>query len=58
MSWFRLNLQVSPTFKRHHYQLYGWIFIPLRLQSITILSYIILQIVLAAVHYPIYDESY
>lgn len=57
VSWFRFNIQLSPTFKRHHFEPYGLISIPLRLQSITILGYIVTHIALCAAHFPIYDES-
>lgn len=54
----KFDLLLSPTFTYRHHQRWGWFTVPTRLQSLTILSYVILHIILSAVHYPIYDESY
>ncbi|KAG6001480.1 hypothetical protein E4U21_004288 [Claviceps maximensis] len=54
----KLDMQLAPTFTHRHHEPWGWLTIPLRLQSVVIASYIILHVVVCAVHYPILEESY
>ncbi|RFU73113.1 hypothetical protein TARUN_9155 [Trichoderma arundinaceum] len=55
--WFHRNLMMAPTFSYHHHQPLGWFIVPLRLQSLVIVGYIIIQIFVLAFHYPVYSDS-
>ncbi|KAG6011683.1 hypothetical protein E4U43_008183 [Claviceps pusilla] len=54
----KFDIQLAPTFSHRHHEPWGWLTVPLRLQSIVIASYIILHIAVCAVHYPILEENY
>ncbi|KAL2020514.1 hypothetical protein VTK56DRAFT_8314 [Thermocarpiscus australiensis] len=57
-SWTNVHLVMAPTFSHHHHQPWGWLTIPLRLQSIVLVLYATIHITLLAVNYHIYDENY
>ncbi|KAG6058201.1 hypothetical protein E4U17_000289 [Claviceps sp. LM77 group G4] len=54
----KFDLQLAPTFAYRHHEPWGWLTVPLRLQSMVIVSYIVIHIVVCAVHYPILEENY
>ncbi|KAG6193290.1 hypothetical protein E4U10_003764 [Claviceps purpurea] len=53
----KFDLQLAPTFAYRHHEPWGWLTVPLRLQSMVIVSYIVIHIVVCAVHYPILEEN-
>ncbi|UKZ76225.1 hypothetical protein TrVFT333_003922 [Trichoderma virens FT-333] len=55
--WFHRNLMMAPTFSYHHHQPLGWFTVPLRLQSLVIVGYIITQIFMLAFHYPVFSGN-
>ncbi|KAG5981225.1 hypothetical protein E4U55_003184 [Claviceps digitariae] len=54
----KYDIQLAPTFSHRHHEPWGWLTVPLRLQSMVIASYIILHVVVCAVHYPIVEGDY
>lgn len=54
--WFRTNLIIPATFGSHHQRLYYWCAIPTRVETLIILMYWALNIILCAVSYEILDK--
>ncbi|KAG5915508.1 hypothetical protein E4U42_008015 [Claviceps africana] len=54
----KFDIQLAPTFSHRHHEPWGWLSIPLRLQSLVIVSYMILHVAICATHYPILEENY
>ncbi|EGX96137.1 ferric-chelate reductase [Cordyceps militaris CM01] len=55
--WFNLHLLQAPTGSHHHHEPWGWFTVPLRIHTIVIALYILLNILVVATRYRVADEN-